>query len=82
MATISVTIPNAILNRVTDGICGQYSYQATINGSPNPETKAQFAQRMVREFIKNTVKGYEATVAQDAARTAAIASADTDIVLT
>lgn len=83
MATITVTIPNAILPRVIDGMAYHHGYAPTLeNGDPNPETKAQFAQRKVREFIKQSVRDAEIEQARNTAAGAAGASADNDILLT
>lgn len=89
MASIQITIPDGVAARVTDGLAGQYNYQATIPAPnplnppvPNPETKAQFAKRMVANFIKDSVKAYEATQAARIARDTAAASVETAITLT
>lgn len=89
MASISITIPDAVANRVTNGLAGQYNYQATIPAPnpldppvPNPETKAQFAKRMVAKFIKDSVKAFEATQAAGTARDTAAADVETAIALT
>ncbi len=81
MATISITIPNASLTRVVDGVCGFFNYQAFIQPligppEPNPETKNQFAQRMLVVAVKSWIKTFESQQAADAARLAANASAD------
>lgn len=54
MAVITLTIPDAILARVVDGICTNFAYQANIvtiggNSIPNPESKGTFAKRMIVE---------------------------------
>lgn len=86
MATISITIPNSILTRVVDGVCGANNYQAliTVSGiqTPNPETKQQFATRMLREYAKNCVISYEANVAAEAIRITTISGANQDITIT
>lgn len=88
MASIQIQIPDGVAARVTNGLAGQYGYQATIPAPnptdppvPNPENKAQFARRMVRNFIHDSVKSYEASQASNAARNAAVIDADTNIVL-
>lgn len=89
MASIQITIPDAVASRVTNGLAGQYNYQATIPAPnplnppvPNPETKAQFAKRMVAKFIKDSVKAFEATQAAGTARDTASADVETTITLT
>lgn len=80
MATISFTIPDAILARVNDGIAKFHNYQDQIpdpgdpaSTIPNPETKAQFNKRMIKETVKNWVVQSEtndgAITARDTART-------------
>lgn len=73
---ISVTIDENDKNRVIDAFCAQYGYQETINGKPNPQTKAAFAKAKVLEYIKEIVKGHEAGAAAKAAIETAVASAD------
>ena len=78
MATMTINIPDAVANRVTNGVCARYGYQAVFeDGTPNPETKAQFAKRMVILFIKRAVREAE----MEAAAKAAEVEAATDIPL-
>lgn len=69
MAVISITIPDAQINRVIDGICLACNYQATINGVANPETKAQFAKRMLIEQMKALVSQGEMRAVRDSVKT-------------
>jgi len=83
---ITITIPDEIAPRVIDGVAGQHGYQETVldeegNEIPNPETKAQFAKRVILEGVKNAVLSWEAVQAAEAARTAAIDLANEEIVL-
>lgn len=76
MATITFTIPNAILPRVVAGICGKYGYQDMVDDPsdegvaviPNPETKAEFCKRMIRQNIKRDVLQWEAEQAYNASQ--------------
>ena len=70
MATISITIPNAIAARVEAGLCLSGNYQATIAGAPNPETTTQFAKRMILAAIKEKVIMAESRAAAVAAAAA------------
>lgn len=67
MAIFSVDIADQDVDRVINSICVNYNYQSTIinqdGTSPNPETKAQFANRMVRKFLSDNVKRYEVSEA-------------------
>lgn len=69
MAVISINIPDNQLSRVIDGICLGQGYQATINGSPNPETKGQFAKRMLIEKMKQMVMQGEYRAVIDSIKT-------------
>lgn len=67
MATITLTIPDAILPRVIAGMCGHYGYEDTITDPANPEniipnleTKGEFCRRMVRQHVKRVVLQWEA----------------------
>jgi len=82
MATITINIPAETTTRVIDGFCYTYGYSPILsNGSPNPETKAQFAKRKVLEYIRNAVRRAEIEQAANAAAGVAATSVDTDIVL-
>jgi hypothetical protein len=81
--SLCVTIPTAQAPRVLNGMAGAYSYQAAIPDPahpgqtvPNPETKTQFAQRALVQFVRESVRGYEATQAGEAARSSKAAEAD------
>ena len=77
MASITVTVPDPILNRVLDALAAKWNYNPAIDG-----TKAAFAKKSVANYLKATVKDYEATLAAEAARAAAQATAETDITIT
>lgn len=81
MSNIIITIPSSKLTRVVDGICGNFNYQETIANPSydpeepesqetisNPETKAQFAKRMVIKYVKDCVKAHEGRVAVQSAK--------------
>lgn len=85
MATITITIPTAVTNRVIEGFCKRYGYSDFLDEKksiPNPETKPQFVKRRVIEFIKRAVRDSEIETASKAAGDAAGNSADNEIVLT
>lgn len=83
MASITLTIPNAVTQRVLDGFCKNQGYAATLeNGTPNPETQQQFMKRKIVEYVKTAVKASELETARNAAATTANDSVDKDIVLT
>lgn len=72
---ISIT-PAAALTRAVDAVCANHGYQATIDGSPNPETRNQFAKRMLANWVKSQVVLYETSLAANQARVTAQASAE------
>jgi hypothetical protein len=58
MATVTATAtyPDALQVEVRDVLCFEFGYQDEIDGSPNPETKAQFLQRQFNTNFKNWLK--------------------------
>ncbi len=88
MAVISITIPDPVVARVRTAFTNTYGYQATIPDPsnpgqtiPNPETASAFMRRMLMNFVKDTVKGYEASQAVRTARQTAVDAAENDISL-
>ncbi len=81
MAQIIINIPNAVVNRVVNGLCGQFGYNEYLEDgvTPNPETPAQFAKQVVVQFVKNGVKAWEASQAAEQARLAALQAAEEEI---
>ena len=65
MAIFSVEIADEDVGRVIDAVCANYGWQEQILDPvttafvTNPETKPVFANRMVREFLKDHVVKYE-----------------------
>jgi hypothetical protein len=55
------------LSRIVNAICLEYNYKATIRGEANPETKAEFAKRMIGDHIRNIVYNQETELARKAA---------------
>ncbi len=91
-ADLTVTIPDPVAQRVLEGLAGNNNYQAQVPDPskmldpsdptvwmPNPETKAQFAKRMVKEWIKASVRAYEVKQAVSPAMEAASQNATTEI---
>lgn len=79
MATLTFTYDtgNVTLAEITNAICAEYEYEAEIPAPPpapkgtmipNPETKAQFARRQVRQFIVGIVKAQRVKAAETTAR--------------
>lgn len=87
MATLTITIPNPILNRVLDGYAYQHGYQDEIPDTPNttkpnPETKNQFVRRILEKHIKQSVRVYERRRDEELAGKAADDKVESEISLT
>lgn len=68
MATLSFSFETGAIptSRIVNALAANYSYQATIPDpqSPgdtiaNPESKADFAKRMVKRYLIDNVRSYE-----------------------
>ena len=80
MAIISVYIPDNDVSRVYDAVCAHYNYQVNTvdeNGQPvpNPQTKAEFTNGIVRGFLSEHLHVYELEVARAQAEAAAAKAA-------
>lgn len=69
-STLHVKLGGSAADTLTavNGICSYFGYQSTINGSPNPESKAVFAERVVREQVLIWVREGRASSAANTAR--------------
>ena len=74
---IKLTIPDDKLTEVIDALCSAYNYDER---KTKDETKAQFAKRMIIEFVKEVVKDNRVNKAVDITR--AIELAKEDILIT
>ncbi len=92
MAEFSIHIADSQVMDVLVALGNMYNYQSKIanpNYDPqdpqslqeidNPETLAQFANRMTRQWLAENVKAYKAKVAAEAARLAALEATQLDI---
>lgn len=69
MANLSISIPDAMLPRVTEAFKAAYNYQATLpDGTPNPETDTQFVRRQILNYVKELTVAHEAASASSTAR--------------
>lgn len=82
MATITLTIPNAAATRIVEAISVRYGYQATIDGAPNPQTKADFTKAWLITQLKSAVKEHEQNTAAALAATNAANDVDNNISIT
>lgn len=53
-AELCITIPDHLVTRVQDGVCGQYRYDPNTDGTQNAFVKAK-----TKQFIRETVLAYE-----------------------
>lgn len=73
---LRITIPDDKAARVIDAMAAHFGYQERLpDGTPNQQTKPQFARDSVKAWIKETVRAHEEQVAVDEARADAAASA-------
>lgn len=82
MATLSISIPDDQAARVRNSFCAQYGYQETINGEPNPETKAQFMKQKIIQFVKESIKAHERQAASETAGQQAAEAVESEVTLT
>lgn len=70
MAIFSVEIDDNDVERVITSLCANYGRQDTVfnpetgEQEPNPEDKMVFANKVVREFLANSVIKYETYLAK------------------
>ncbi len=58
--TVTINFTNDGMNaRIRNAFASAYGYQNTIDGQPNPETKGQFRDRKIKEYIKDIVRSEE-----------------------
>lgn len=58
MAQIVLNIPDAILPRVVNALT--FDYQPILeDGTPNPQTRNQYAKQVIINFIKNRIRQLE-----------------------
>lgn len=76
MATVSVTIPDAVLSRVLDSFATAYGWTA------DDGTKAAFAKKCVARYVMEVARSQEVLTASTAARTAAADKAAAEIAVT
>jgi hypothetical protein len=75
MASITINIPDAQVSRV------RAAFNAVHPKDPG-ETTAELVIRKIREYVVREVANYEAGVASETARKAAIADVQADVVVT
>lgn len=77
MATITLTIPDAVAQRVLDAVAAQHGWHEGLG-----VTKAVFAKQFVIRVLKDAVRSHEGQEAALAAMATANANVDNDIAIT
>jgi len=77
MATITLTIPDGVIDRVRDAIAARNGYNPAIHG-----TKGQFAKTWIIQKVKEEVKSHEGSAAGAAAQQTACDAVDAQITIT
>ncbi len=81
MAQFTIEISDSDVNRVLTAVAANYNRPLTIlvDGQEvdNPETIAQFSNRIVRQFLSENVTAYEVRVAREQA----LNSVDTSVTI-
>jgi hypothetical protein len=68
MATISITVPDAVVPRLLDAFCARHGYTGT-DENGNPQTKAQFINMRTKQWWRDEALEHERATAAAAART-------------
>lgn len=72
----------ALRQRIVTAITTHYGYQPVLpDGTPNPQTPAQFTQAWIVDRIKDEVRKHDANAAERVARASAVAAVDTEMEL-
>jgi hypothetical protein len=65
MAQMTFQFSDEVGQEIINALCENNGYMETTIDGPNPETKPQFAKRMVKEFMIQQVKTYKARQTPD-----------------
>jgi hypothetical protein len=83
MATISITIPDAVVPRITNAIAANGGWSPLLNdGSVNPLTKNAFSKKWLIDQILQQVRIYEVAQASQTAAATASDNVTSQIVIT
>lgn len=67
MADLTITVPDPIVPRLLDAIAAKHGYDPA-----GGQTKAKFAEKQVKLWLRDQLETYEAGLAQERARQEAI----------
>ena len=76
MATITITIPDAVAVRVVDAVAARYSWTAATG-----LTKQQFVKSVLVNLLRESVKMHEGQAASETAITTSNQRVETDIAI-
>lgn len=82
MATITLTVPTAVANRVLDAIATKYGYTGFLANGTTAQTKTEFYKAWIIKQTLAAVSEQEANTAAAAAANAANTDVNTNIVIT
>ena len=82
MASMTITVPTAVAQRVVNGFAIYHGWEPEIDGEPNPESKFEFMKRIMSEMLIDAVVYVEGLEAQQQAREAQEAAARAAIQIT
>lgn len=83
MATLTLTIPAAQVDRIQDAICiPQHGYTGFLADGTTPQSKADFLKTWVIKQVKKAIKQHESELSAKIASESAIADVETDITIT
>lgn len=84
--TISITIPDDQAARIKNSFCAALGWTATITDidtgevTQNPLTQNQFIRRQIADYIKRTVRAYEANQGAEEAMAIAIQAVNSIVI--
>lgn len=78
-ATLIAFKDNASKDAVIDAVCVMGGYQDTIDGQPNPQSKQQFFNERIEQFLRDNYKAAKISAAEKAAKATAEAAANAEL---
>lgn len=82
MATISLTIPTVVTNRVLDALSTKYGYTGFLANGTTPQTKPEFVKALITRWIIAAVKEQEGNTLAASAVSTNSTDVDSNIVIT
>lgn len=82
MATLTITVPNPVANRVGDAIAERHGYTGFEPDGITPQTKLEFVRKYIIKHIKREIAEHEGQGSAHAAYEAVATDVETNITLT